>query len=555
MKKIWKEANALFQQKSYTICMVLTLLATYGSLLINPAMGIDDTAWKVYFVDGVAPVMGRWVLYVINKIIPIAEYNPFVVEGLFLVFFLVSVTLWVVLFKRIIGEHVSDWVYTLFGCAFLAAPITSEVITYYLGNGIFLGFGFTALAVWYLWDALEEGLLLKTRILKIIGSGLWLWLALGCYESFIIVYMVAICVLYAFQRGLLGRKAVVAVSKVLLHTLLAGVFCILLRSVWTKVSIVLFSLQNQTNVLHYRGMSELFAWFQDGKGLQDVVLVLKQFFVKYYINAVVYKPITFLLLGFGLLGLWALLQSIRKKDGIVLLAVFGAMLVPWMLPMLEGYATYYRTSQYIVLMNGVIVLAGALLLEKWRAKQWCRTVGFVLAAILVYHEVYEMNYWLKVDYDKYEDACRTADAVALEIIRDYDESLPICVVGEYEVPNAIAGKSYCPTWSKKTMIVQWAIGLLDEELLEEYMEPQGYRFAETPLLSVIKWGSTAFYGHDVELIKFWENRGFTFVTDRELSHYEYGRQQIAEGMPSWPEAGSIVQMEDYILVNLDNTGR
>lgn len=555
MKTIWKEAKALFQQKAYAICMILTMLAAYGSLLVHPTIGIDDTAWKVYFVDGVAPVMGRWVLYVLNKIIPIAEYNPFIVEGLFLFFFLVSATIWVVLLKRILGSHVSNWVYTLFGCAFLAAPITSELVTYYLANGIFLGFGFTALAVWYLWDSFEKGLVWKKRLVKILISGLWLWLALGCYESFIIVYMVAICVFYAFERGVLEKQTVAGVPTVLLNTFVAGVFCIVVRSVWTKVSIVLFSLQSQTNVLHYRGISELLTWFEDGKSLQDVLGVLKQFFVKYYINAVVYKPITFLLLGFGLLGLWALIKAIQKKDVVVLLAVIGALVVPWILPLLEGYATYYRTSQYIVLMTAVIVPATALLFEKLQGKQWCRVVGLVLAAILIYHEVYEMNYWLKVDQDKYEDACRTAVAVALEIIRDYDESLPICVVGEYEAPDAISSKSYSPVWSKKTMIAQWAIGLIDEELLAEYMEPQGYRFAETPLLSVVKWGSTAFYGHDIELIKFWENRGFSFVADRDITHYEYGNQLVEEGMPSWPEDGSIVQMDGYILINLDNAGR
>lgn len=552
MSLIWKEVGKIFQNKKYILCMLVTLFATFGSLLTNPTIGIDDTAWKVYFVDGVAAVMGRWVLYVMNKIIPIAEYNPFIVELLFLFFFLISAILWVVLFKRIIGDHVSDWVYVVFGCAFLAAPITSELVTYYLANGIFLGFGFTALAVWYLWDSFEQGITIGKRVWKIVSSGLWLWLALGCYESFIIVYMVAICVCYCFDRGLKGKEERISVPRVFINTLLAGIFCIVLRSIWTKLSIVLFSLQGQTEVLHYRGIGEVLNYFKTGNGVQDIALIFKQFFVKYYINAVVYKPITFLVMGFGLLGLWALIKSIQKKDFIVFLSVIGAMIMPWMLTILEGYATYYRTSQYIVLINAVIVLAVALLMERVRDKSYIKGIGFLLAAILVYHEAYEMNYWLKVDQDKYEDACRTADMVALEIIRDYDETLPICVVGEYNVPMAIASKSYCPTWSKRTTIATWAIGLLDEELIADYMEPAGYRFAETPLLSVIKWGSVAFYSTDIEMIKFWENRGFRFTVDRDLSHYKHGKELVEAGMPSWPEKGSILQMEDCIIVNLNN---
>lgn len=552
MGLVWQETRKMFQSKKYVYCMLATLFASYGSLLIRPTIGIDDTAWKVYFVDGVAPVMGRWILYVLNKIIPIAEYNPFIVELLFLFFFFVSATLWVVLMKRIIGDRVSEWAYVFFGCAFLAAPITSELVTYYLANGIFLGFGFTALAVWFLWDAFEQGIRKGKRIKKIVFSGLWLWLALGCYESFIVVYMVAICVCYAFDRGLKEKEERISVPRVLVSTLAAGVFCIVLRSIWTELSIVLFSLEDQTNVLYYRGIGDILNYFKAGEGTQDISLILKQFFVKYYINAVVYKPITFLVMGLGLLGLWSLIRSVQKRDFIILLSVIGAIIMPWTLTILEGYATYYRTAQYIVLINAVIVLAAALLLEKLRGKKAVKYVGFLAAVLLLYHEAHEMNYWLKVDQDKYEDACRTADAVALEIIRDYDENLPVCVVGEYNVPSAIAAKSYSPVWSKRTTLATWAIGLLDKELVADYMEPAGYRFAETPLLSVIKWGSTAFYGTDIELIKFWENRGFSFTVDGTIEHYAYGEELLEKGMPAWPEEGSIIQMDGYILVNLQN---
>lgn len=552
MSLICREAQKLFQSKKYIICMLVTLFATFGSLLVKPTIGIDDTAWKVYFLDGVAPVMGRWVLFILNKIIPIAEYNPFIVELLFLFFFFISATLWVILLKRIIADHVSEWTYVFFGCAFLAAPITSEVVTYYLANGIFIGFGFTALAVWYLWDSFEKGITGRKRVQKVVASGLWLWLALGCYESFIIVYMVAICVCYCFDRGIKSKEEKIPVLPVLIHTLLAGILCVVLRSVWTQLMIVLFSLQDQINILDYRGIGDILNYFSAGNGAQDIALIFKQFFVKYYINAVVYKPITFLVMGFGLLGLWALIRSIQKKDFIILLSVIGAMIMPWMLTILEGYATYYRTSQYIVLMNAVIVPVAALMLEKVKDKRYIKAIGFFLAVLLVYHEAHEMNYWLKVDQDKYEDACRTADAVALEIIRDYDENLPICIVGEYNVPEAIASKSYCPTWSKRTTIATWAIGLLDEEMIQDYMEPAGYRFAETPLLSVIKWGSVAFYATDIEMVKFWENRGFQFIVDRNPEHYLYGKELLEEGMPSWPEKGSILQMEDCIIVNLDN---
>ena len=87
MKAIWQEARALFSQKAYRICMIFTAIMTYGTLILHPTVGIDDTAWKVYYIDGVSAVMGRWVLHVINEIFPIATYNPYIVEGSFLCLF------------------------------------------------------------------------------------------------------------------------------------------------------------------------------------------------------------------------------------------------------------------------------------------------------------------------------------------------------------------------------------------------------------------------------------------------------------------------------------
>ena len=57
MKAIWQEARALFSQKAYRICMIFTAIMTYGTLILHPTVGIDDTAWKVYYIDGVSAVM------------------------------------------------------------------------------------------------------------------------------------------------------------------------------------------------------------------------------------------------------------------------------------------------------------------------------------------------------------------------------------------------------------------------------------------------------------------------------------------------------------------
>ena len=76
--------------------------------------------------------------------------------------------------------------------------------------------------------------------------------------------------------------------------------------------------------------------------------------------------------------------------------------------------------------------------------------------------------------------------------------------------------------------------------------------AETPILSVVKWGARAFYGFDRELVKFWKMHGITLYEDGNQSHYEEA-QKLFESGPVWPEEGSVVEADGYIIVNFGNS--
>lgn len=89
--------------------------------------------------------------------------------------------------------------------------------------------------------------------------------------------------------------------------------------------------------------------------------------------------------------------------------------------------------------------------------------------------------------------------------------------------------------------------------MEKYYSQSGYGyfFSETPLISVIDWGVNAFDDTNVEFFKFWEMHGHSFVMETDLEKYEEAQQKMTElQMPSWPEEGYIVELEEYIIVNL-----
>lgn len=570
IKEIYAEVLELWKKKGFAAGIILTMLLSFATLLFNPTVGIDDTSFGIYYEDGVSPAMGRWCLFLINKIFPLA-YNPYFVEAAGLLIFCISVSLWCVVFGRLLGKRVPVWGYMLFGCAMISNPIISEVVIWYLQDGIYLGYGMAALAVLTGMNAYRSDRVKgwKQRAGCLALSAGFLTAALGFYESFMIVFLIAMLMVFLLVRVLKSGKKQAGLlkggktqesgvqaaggycgrpGKWFVNILITCVSAVVLRTVIVELMILVFRLQDQTRVLRSRGLHEFLAWFGSADGLAGFVKVLQTFFVKYYINAAVYLPITVLVLAEAVLGGFALYQAIRKKDGWIMAAAAGIVLVPWILPVLEGVATYYRTSQYIPLVSAFMVLLASWWLACPGASRLVRGSGLILVFVLLYNQAYEMNKWLYTDAQKYEDTKRTLDTVALSILENCDASKPVCIIGEYETPSGLIADAYCPVWSRKYKVVSSLVNLVNPQILEEFTGPQGYAFAETPQLSFIKWGATAFYGFDREIIKFWKMHGFSFSEDGNLQHYAEAGELMKDG-PVWPAEGSIVELEDYIIVN------
>lgn len=516
MPKIWSEFKYFWSRKCFAIGIPLTVFLSYITLLTNPTIGIDDTSFKLYYVDGVSPAMGRWCLYMINKIVPL-KFNPHFVEAVGLCFFCASVTLWCIVFFRMFGERISMAAYAIFGMVFLSSPILSEVIIWYLQDGIYLGYGFTALAVLFGMDFFKGQSAgkdkIKGRTRSVILSAFMLVIALGFYEAFMIVFLMAMVMNFMLIHALDRREYSRKTGDWIVGILAVGVCSIILRTVIVNGITAFYHLEEQAKVLEARGLGDIFGmlaeWFDGTRDISDFTFVLKDFFVKYYLHAIVYTPIMILVLAVCVLGVWSVRNTVRKRDGWILLSALGIVLLPWMMPVLEGWATYYRSSQYIPLLS-----AFAVLLVAWEIrhvkKGGIKTGAVFIALILLYRQGYEMNRWFYVDAMKYENDRVVMYNIALEIMRNCESGKPVCIIGNYQVPESLISDVYVPEWSKKYRLIRWLVRGIDPDIFEKYnMEGRGYSTAETPMLSLINWGIYAYNTPGSELIKFWEMHGFT----------------------------------------------
>jgi hypothetical protein len=434
----------------------------------------------------------------------------------------------------------------------ISSPITTELAVWYLQNGVFIGYGVTALAAWFLTEAFRREKLrrlLPDRTRHWAASVLLLTVACGFYESFMIVYLVAVFLVFFLLRVYEREEYDRRVSGWLLLGSAAAILSVLLRFVITRFLIWWFHLENSRNVLESRGIHEFLRWFDGSRTWDDFSFVMQEFLVKYYVNGAVYLPILLFVMAVAVILGFAVCLSWKKGDFLILASALGAVGVPWLLPILEGRVTAYRSSQYIPLVCAFAVLLILGEAQKRKVRGLVKGLGVFLMAALLYRQIYETGKWLYLDVRKYEDTKNTLEDLAWVIRSSYDSSKPICIIGAYQTPESLLEETYSPVWSKKTMAVKYVIlHFLDDRIWEKYASDEGYFFAETPRLSFLEWGATAFYGFDREIIKLWELLGYRFTEDGNLEHYEEARELMKEG-PVWPEKGSVVEKEDHIIVN------
>ena len=125
-----------FDKILYFVSLCAITIAGYGYVLTHGTCGIDDISIDLYFEKGIGVAIGRWPYYLINKVIPIAKYTPFIGDFITVLLLMAAATVWCILFYKMIPEKISVWVYILFAALFMNYSMNADVFVFYLQNGL-----------------------------------------------------------------------------------------------------------------------------------------------------------------------------------------------------------------------------------------------------------------------------------------------------------------------------------------------------------------------------------------------------------------------------------
>lgn len=564
MKKWLAGFGMFFRNKAYMFLLVLTAVCGYGYKVTHFAIGIDDTPYAYYFEEGLAAIVGRWVLFLLNKVVHIAEIAPFLTDFAAVLILMAAVTVWCVLFYSILGDRIPKTGYLFFSCIFLSCPLISEVFTYFLHNGIAIGYLCSGISLCCFRETLlrcrhvsnvtdKRGI--KKCLLPAVSSVIFLCTALGCYESFMVVWLLGVCLVLLTERLTDRQKGV---WKALCIAAVTAAFTMVLRSLMIAAVTRIFGLEYLQDDAVRRSITEMVGWLLGPGAGAELGMVLKRLFTMYGVFAYAYYPIKIFVTASLVIGCYCLYRTVRNRDPWVFLLCIGGFVASFLLAIVEGKATLYRSAQFLPVICGY----GALLLvyacrglwnvqEMHKTSNMFRKIGRLLVTVtlcaILWNQCTDLNHWFYVDYMKYENAKEVASRIAYDLKHEFDTSKPIVFTGTYEVPQEIIKDAYVGYNTEVFYRMKRITDRVDEHLLEKFYRPYGVWVAQTPSLSVINWGKYAFDDNS-ELVRFFAMHGHELKPQLDKSVYA-DAENYALDLPGYPRKGYIVDRGEYLIVN------
>lgn len=561
VKAVKSKIKSNFQ---YLLIVILTAVFSYGYNITHFAIGVDDTALELYFEEGLSVCTNRWTLFFLNRVLHfnIVNWPTWIVEFASVCILVISFVLWQFLISHVLASVNVTLPREIYGLAVALAvscPIISEVWVYYLHNGVAMAYGLTAYALMLFLQSLRRDV--HHGILKIVGSGMCLAIALGCYETMMDCFLIGALAVFMILHALLDKRENSSYDiRFFSWTVKGGLVLAISLLVRAVVHEILMSVYCLDSMAKY-GVNDYNSLFGDLFITPGALgILLKKMYLRYFVNGVAYLPIAFLILSWAAIGFFAVLFTIKRKNLWVIVCVPAMVLVPVMSSIVAGRAKAYHSAQFvpIMIMLGFVFFGIIMYQHKGLQKRIVRGViaGIALCGIVV--QIKDMNKWFLQDYNKFLESRQIMADAAENLLENYDIKKPVVVVGAVMPSEKLCKEASIPLDSWKYHIID-RLTFFDPTIKEKFHANYGgwgYFFTESPLLSVLTWARNPFENCDLiasqQYINFWKMIGyddFLYVSHTEMiERAEELRKSLR--MPGYPCEGYIFDAGDMLIVNL-----
>jgi hypothetical protein len=533
-KELFRE---LITKKIIYIPLILTAICAYGFYVTNYSIGVDDTALARYYVDGYAPAVGRYTLYLLNFVLKMSEFSPFILEFVNVVVLVLAAIVWMVLIKKIAREQIHIALYSVFGCLFISFPLFNEIFVYYFHGspGMGMGYLFTAISALNIYT-----FLLDKKINNLIYATIMFYFALGIYESFTLVYIMACAAIFFLINIYQKEKFTLCRFFVWIGLFVLPIIIgIIFRSV--TCNIIVYFTEFDNTMRSVTSSNWLFA--EDWK-LQYEILK-DEFMVKYVLNAIYYIPLRNYLISAILLFLYSIAQIIYKRNGWIAIGSLGILISPILIVPIEGVITPYRANlglAFSLAMTGLVI--GNSIYKRIKYN-W---IVLLLFSIIIFNQAFNLNHWFYLEDVKYKQQVELTTQLYYDLAKDYDLNRKVLVIGELGLPDTLKEHTHIAYDDNRFKYITLFEEKFDLEISKKYFDEYGYMYTEIPDLYLYSWGQGAFDDGSLELSHFFEMHGYKLTPGSQGEWQE--AQFLTQDGPCYPEEGYITEYNDYIIVKL-----
>lgn len=490
----------------FYVGLFIMLALCYGFTLTHFSVGIDDELFHMYFYEGGLVVQKRWFQPLLARCVKIFEFLPFWRDFFALVLSVAALHLIFNELNRVVNGAFDENAELMFiglslACSFLALRFIFAMTTVVAAIGLFVQSFIIRMLFQYT----------QKRTLK---AAAWLLLALTLARS-IGEDTIILCVTlggFTLTLNLIYSEKGIEFKKVFCDVLVffVSIVCaMVIYSVATDIVYKIFNIHSVAYVDNYGAFS-----------LENILRVMVKLPVRLLSLSERHTIVITYFITLIILMVLGIVHGVKKKSATILIALVCCGISPF-------FIVFFTGNVYLplrVFANFGIYIGLVFMLLYDQAKEWKHSlvikdltldkIMFAFAIVTILVQSCEMNRIFFNDYLTYQ-----RDVDRMESI--YQDITEVC--------DGIPQKPVC------------FMGIPHEYALQDAGD------AETR--SIFTWDRTSvseFLNH--RIINFFNLHGYEIS---QLHAYDEVRlrKETAE-MEVWPDEGSILDMGDYILVNL-----
>lgn len=517
MKNIFYSDN---EQKNRAIERGLLLLAiliwTYGFILTNPTIGVDDESFDFHFKNYGIIGAGRYGYILLKQVFDTYEYLPFWRDFIAILLLLVGAIIYERCLDRVFEGGLSGKAKVIFCSLFITSPVIGKLFVYIAINiEVSLMVVLSGLAL------LESLSWMESRNTKhLLFTVLLLTAGLSMIENSLNYYVTGLCMVLflnfsqnesrarengkidAIKQFLVLIGAVVA--SIVLNELMKSAF-------WYVISTDYDSYGQKFVAWDFHNIKESFKAF-----LLTIAPRLKTWFHNdYYFKVFVVSELIFFALS-----IW---QSIKKKDLLILVVGMVTILSAFAFFIITGNANL--PTRIFVVFGLFTAFTFTYLYEIAEAKT-LKTLVLAVVVFIVFYQSRELQFFFRDDYDKFEKDKRIAEEVYSDIEKSCKgtPSVPVVFVGDIlpyiDFPNT-EDEVYMRSFFRGN-------GNCTSTHIYSFFHALGYDII-SPL------------GKDLTV------NNINSLPENELTQRA---SKMAHEMPCWPSDGYVLETSEFIVVKL-----